>query len=441
MSRVLVTGGAGFIGSHVVDRLIAAGHEPVVLDVRPSPHHTPREATTVLADVCDLAAVRRAMRGCDAVAHLAAAADVGEVEAEPATAEQLNTRGTLNVLQAARELGVRRVVYASTIWVYSGVEAESADEDTPLPPPAHLYTATKLAGELYCRSYGELYGLETTILRFGIPYGPRARSAAVLPIFVGKALSGEPLTVAGTGEQTRRFVYVEDLAEGVALAIDAPAAGGRTYNLVGDEDVSVKQIATTVRDLVGDAEVVHVPGRNGDFRGVAVSSERAECELGWKARTCFREGAGRYVDWHVRQAEAPAPEPVVPVATKPVRENPLRLGNTLVVAIVALFAGAIAGALARVEALSDPASFIGTMVLLGVPVALLAGVDWARDRRRSGLVVVAMLGGALAIAVAYPSTVWVVHAARQHAWLLLGAATAALAVAGAGMRAAGANER
>jgi UDP-glucose 4-epimerase len=412
MSRVLVTGGAGFIGSHVVDRLSAAGHEPVVLDVRPY-----GDATTVIGDIRDLESVRRAMRGCDAVVHLAAAADVGEVEADPASAEQLNSRGTLNVLQAARELEVRRVVYASTIWVYSAIEDGTADEETPLPPPPHLYTATKLAGELYCRSYGELYGVETTILRFGIPYGPRARPAAVLPSFVGRALAGEPLTVAGTGEQTRRFVYVEDLAEGVVLALDSERAAGRTYNLVGDEDVSIKEIATTVCELVGDAEVVHVPGRNGDFRGVAVSGERAAAELGWQARTSFAEGARRYVAWHREQAAAP-----------PAPSRRRRYGPSLGVALVALLAGALAAALARVEALSDPASFVGAMVLLGVPVGLLAGVDWSRDRRRAALVVVTMLVGALAVAIAVPGTVAVIHLAREHVWLMLAGATAAVAV-------------
>ena len=421
MSRVLVTGGAGFIGSHVVDRLRSAGHRPVVLDVRPFPYG---DVETVIGDIRDLESVRVAMRGCDAVAHLAAAADVNEVEADPAAAENLNARGTLNVLQAAREHGVRRVVYASTIWVYSAVDAPTADEETPLPAPEHLYTATKLAGEMYCRSYAELYGLETTILRFGIPYGPRARPAAVLPAFVGRALAGEPLTVAGTGEQTRRFVYVEDLAEGVVLALDSERAAGRTYNLVGDEDVSIKEIATTVCELVGDAEVVHVPGRNGDFRGVSVSSERAEAELGWRARTSFRDGARRYVEWHRAHDSAPVPASLSAVASSRRR----RVGSSLGIALVAIVAGAIAAALARVESLSDPASFLGTMVLLGVPVALLAGVDWSRDRRRSVLVVVAMLAGALGVAVASPGPMAVVHLARAHVWVLLAAACTALAV-------------
>jgi UDP-glucose 4-epimerase len=429
---VLVTGGAGFIGSHVIDRLLAAGHEPVVLDLRRSPYHDGRDVETAIADVRDPASVRRAMRGCDAVMHLAAAADVGQVESEPARAEQLNSRGTLNVLQGARDARVDRVVFASTIWVYSSVADGVVDEDTLLPPPAHLYTATKLAGELYCRAYSELYGVPTTILRFGIPYGPRARPAAVLPAFVNRALAGEPLTVAGTGEQTRRFIYVEDLAEGVVLAL-SPAAAGRTYNLVGAEDVSVLEIATAVSELVGDTPIVHVPGRTGDFGGVAVSAERAARELGWRPCTSFREGAGRYVEWHRRQRRAPAE----PAAAAAPLARLWRVGQSLGIGLVALLAGVLAAALARVEALSDPASFVGTMVLLGVPVALLARIDWARDRRRAALVVSAMLAGAGLVAVIWPGTVAVVHLARGHVTLLVLAAAAATAVLAArGRRAA-----
>ena len=136
---------------------------------------------------------------------------------------------------------MQRLVYASTIWVYGNAPGpEPHDEDTPLVLPPHLYTATKLAGEMYCRSYDVLYGLPTTILRFGIPYGPRARPAAVVPAFIAKAQAGTPLTIAGDGSATRQFVYVEDLAEGVVAAL-APEAAGRIYNLVGDELVSVRR--------------------------------------------------------------------------------------------------------------------------------------------------------------------------------------------------------
>ncbi|MEA2171376.1 MAG: UDP-glucose 4-epimerase, partial [Solirubrobacteraceae bacterium] len=292
MTRVLVTGGAGFIGSHVVDKLRDAGHEPVIYDMRPSPWHD--DVDFVRGDLADTDRLAEALAGCGAVAHLAAAADVDAVTKDPQGAEATNARGTASVLEAARRAGVDRVLYASTIWVYSDVDTAAVDEDCPLRPPSHLYTATKLAGELYCHSYSELYDVDYTILRFGIPYGPRARPAAVVPAMVGRALAGEALTIAGDGLQTRRFVYVEDLADGVVRAL-APCAVNRVYNLVSDEDVSIKRVAETVCSVVGDARIEYTPGRSGDFGGVVVSGDRARDELGWTASTPFEEGVRRYV--------------------------------------------------------------------------------------------------------------------------------------------------
>ncbi len=333
--KALVTGGAGFIGSHVVDRLLAEGHEARVFDLLPWAYDARAGCEAVVGDLLDPDVLRNAAEGCDVIVHLAAAADVGLVAKDPAGSEMLNARGTLNVLQAARETGAR-VVYASTIWVYSDVVESEVDEDSQLALPSHLYTATKLAGEMYCRAYEQLYEVPTTILRFGIPYGPRARPAAVLPIFVNKALAGEPLTIAGDGMQTRRFVYVEDLADGVVSAL-APEAIGRVYNLVSDEDTSVVDIAEAVRAAVGDIEITHVEGRSGDFAGASVSGERAARELGWRARTPFAEGVERYVAWHREQAAeaaavaaaaaVPAPVVVTP-APAPRRAEP-RLGLTL----------------------------------------------------------------------------------------------------------------
>jgi UDP-glucose 4-epimerase len=300
--RVLVTGGSGFIGSHVVDKLRARGHTPVIYDLRPSPWHEDAGPETVLGSITDREALERALHSCDAVAHLAAVADVNDVHAAPEDAERVNARGTVAVLEAARRAGVKRIVYASTIWVYSDCAEEEVDEDTLLPPPSHLYTSTKLAGELYCKAYQELYGIDYTILRFGIPYGPRAREAAVIPAFVGKALRGEPLTLAGDGGQSRRFVYVEDLADGVALGLDEIATN-RIYNLASDENVTIKQIAENVKDLLGNVEIVHTPARPGDFGGKVVNSERARLELGWTAATPFHEGVRRYVEWRLAQAE------------------------------------------------------------------------------------------------------------------------------------------
>lgn len=399
MSRVLVTGGAGFIGSHVVDKLIAAGHEPVIFDLHPSSHHS--DVETAIGDMCTLDDVLRAAEGCDAIAHLAAAADVGEVQQDPLGSERLNARGTVNVLEAARRLEIGRVVYASTIWVYSDVEADAVDEATALAPPAHLYTATKLAGELYCRSYRELYGVESTVLRFGIPYGPRARPAAVIPIFVRKALGGEPLTLAGGGLQTRRFVYVEDLAEGVVAGL-APVAANRTYNLVGDEEVTILQIAERVRDEVGDVELVVTEGRAGDFRGAEVSGARARLELGWSASTSFAEGLRRYVAWHRSaystegQAALRAGPPARSAAAAdalarrrlPVRRVLRDVALVLVGAVAAVFA-ALAGS-ALLDGTVDVSHYarehlFWTIVVLGVAAVMTARAvgAWRRAVERA----------------------------------------------------------
>ena len=303
--RVLVTGGAGYVGSHVVDRLRARGHEAVIFDLVHSRHHPPGEIPTVIGDLTDRQMTRRAVRGCDAVIHLAAVADVADVVADPVRADRVNVHGTQMILEAARHEDIPRVLYGSTVWVYAASAAvDGIDEESELGLPSHLYTATKLAGEMYCRSYNELYGGAHTILRFGIPHGPRSRAAAVVAAFVGRALRGEALTIAGDGRQTRQFVYVEDLAEGVVAAL-SDAAAGRIYNLVGDEEVSIRRIADTVRELVAEVPIVHGPERPADAHMGRVSGARAAAELGWQPTTSFDEGVRRYVDWLTVTSDSP----------------------------------------------------------------------------------------------------------------------------------------
>lgn len=299
--KVLVTGGSGFIGSHVVDKLREKGVRVRIYDLLMPDFRDVREDRQDIeyyqGSILDLNALRFALCGVDVVMHLAAIADVKDVYEDPYYSESINVRGTLNVLEAARKTGVKRVIYGSTTWVYSEAEANEVNEATPLHSPHHLYTATKLASEYYCQSYSKLFGLEITILRYGIPYGPRARDAAVIPIFVKKALNGEPLTIAGDGSQFRKFVYVEDLAEGNALALQK-IAENKIYNLDGKEKITIKQIAETIKKIVGNVKIEYTASRPGDFSGKEVSSELAEREIGWEPKVDFEEGVRRYISWY-----------------------------------------------------------------------------------------------------------------------------------------------
>lgn len=298
--RVLVTGGSGFIGSHVVDELRDRGVTVRVFDMV---YPTWRDDIEFYkGSILDLEDLHMAMNKVDAVIHMAAAANVNEIEKEPHRSENINVRGTMNVLEAMRRGGVDRMVYASTTWVYSDVEDEEVDETTALQAPSHLYTATKIAGEHYCKAYRELYDLDTTIVRYGIPYGPRARPAGVIPIFTRLALDGEPLTIEGDGTQYRKFVYVEDLARGTVKAL-RPDAKNKIYNLDGDEKVTINQIAETVQEVVGDVEITHEEARAGDFGGKEVDSTRARKELGWEPTVPFEEGLRRYIEWYQEEQE------------------------------------------------------------------------------------------------------------------------------------------
>jgi len=296
--KVLVTGGSGFIGSHVVDKLKDKGVDVRVFDATMPNFRS--DVEYYQGSILDLSSLSFAMNGVEAVMHLAAVADVKDVFNDPHYSEAINVRGTINVLEGARRAKVKRVIYGSTTWVYSDAATDQVDETTPLHAPSHLYTATKLAGEYYCKTYSKLYDLEVAILRYGIPYGPRARDGAVIPIFVRRALSGEPLTIAGDGSQFRKFVYVEDLAEGNVLALKS-IAKNKIYNLDGKDRITIKQIAETIKDILGDVKIESVPARPGDFSGKEVSSELVKKELGWEPKISFKEGVRRYIEWYKKR--------------------------------------------------------------------------------------------------------------------------------------------
>jgi len=294
--RVGVIGGAGFIGSHVVDKLLEAGHDVTVFDImRP---HRP-DVRHVVADILDASRTTVALAGrYDALYLLAAVSDVNDVFHIPVESAQVNIMAVAHVLEAARRTGAARVILASTTWVYALAEPDDVDEETPLHPDRvnHIYTASKLSAEMLCHAYHTLYGVDMTILRYGIPYGPRARLGTVLANFVSKALKGEPITIQGDGRQWRSLVAVEDLAIGNVVALQS-AAKNQTYNLDGPERVEIRRVAEKVRQFFPEVEIQYADGRRGDLPPKVVSSQKAFAHLGWKPQIGFEEGAERYVKW------------------------------------------------------------------------------------------------------------------------------------------------
>jgi len=294
--RVGVIGGAGFIGSHVVDKLLEAGHDVTVFDImRP---HRP-DVRHVVADILDASRTTVALAGrYDALYLLAAVSDVNDVFHIPVESTQVNIMAVAHVLEAARRTGAGRVILASTSWVYALAEPDEVDEETPLHPDRinHLYTASKLSAEMLCHAYHTLYGVDMTILRYGIPYGPRARLGTVLANFVSNALRGQPITIQGDGRQWRSLIAVEDLAVGNVAALQN-AAKNQTYNLDGPERVEIRRVAEKVRQFFPEVEIQYTDGRRGDLPPKVVSSQKAFAHLGWKPQIGFEEGAERYVKW------------------------------------------------------------------------------------------------------------------------------------------------
>ena len=299
MVRSLVTGGSGFIGSHVVDALRNAGHEVIVFD-----RERPRAQLDVefyAGELSDLDAVCRATEGVDYVHHVAAVSNVNHAFERPIECVETNVLGSVHVLEAARRANVRRVMFASTVWVYNAAREPHVNEDSPLymPGPGHIYTSSKIACELMFHDYAALYKIPITVFRYGIPYGPRMRAELLIPIFLKRALSGEPLLIAGDGMQARNFVYVEDVARAHVLGL-ADACESQIVNLDGAHAVSVLEVARKVRDLVGaHVSIEHTPGRPGDYVGKHVSLDKAQQLMGWSPSTAFDEGMRRTFSWYM----------------------------------------------------------------------------------------------------------------------------------------------
>jgi UDP-glucose 4-epimerase len=304
--RCVVTGGAGFIGSHLVDRLVADGHDVAVLDdlstgCLENLARSFDRVRFVRADVRDRSALAEAMRGAEVVFHQAALAAVARSVDRPEHVHAVNVDGTLRVLVAARDARVRRIVFASSSSVYGDAASAAKHEDLPVAPLSP-YAATKAAGESYLQAFQATYGLEGVALRYFNVYGdrqsPRSTYAAVVPLFLDALRTGRAVRVFGDGRQTRDFTYVGDVVDAVVLAAVAPPpATGRPINVAGGRPASVLELASTLAEVLGSPlRLEHAPARRADVRHSCADVGRARDVLGWTARTDLRRGLERTVE-------------------------------------------------------------------------------------------------------------------------------------------------
>ncbi len=302
MSRFLVTGGAGFIGGHIVELLVSEDHDVVVFDDfstgREENLAAVRERVHVIpGDIRDLRALRGAMAGVEHVIHHAAEISVVKSLEDPGFVHEVNVTGTLNVLIAAKEEGARRVVLASSSAVY-GDTGRTPQSETLCPDPLSPYGASKMAGEHYASVFHHLHGLETVRLRYFNVFGPRqnpkSQYAAVIPKFIDRILRGQELHIYGDGEQTRDFVYVGNVARANLLACLAPGAPGQVFNIAGGQAISVNELAERLKKLAGrEVEVVHDEPIVGEIRYSLSDISRAREVLGFEPEVGFDEGLQR----------------------------------------------------------------------------------------------------------------------------------------------------
>jgi UDP-glucose 4-epimerase len=299
MPKVLVTGGGGFIGSHLARALLEQGHSVRILDNFSTGRRSnlavlDDEAEIVEGDIQSYERASRAVSDCEFVMHQAALPSVPRSIQDPLTSNATNVIGTLNVLLACRDHGVGRVILASSSSVYGANPKLPKHEDDPTLPISPYATA-KLAGENYARSFHQVYGLETVALRYFNVFGPRqdpnSEYAAVIPRFIRRLAEGEPPVIFGDGEQSRDFTYVDNVVQANLRAMDAASVAGQTFNVACGERASLNELCSLLREIVDcDVASEHAPGRAGDVRHSLADITKARQALGYEPDIGFRRG-------------------------------------------------------------------------------------------------------------------------------------------------------
>jgi len=302
MALCLVTGGAGFIGSHTVDALLDRGDHVRVLDNFSSGHRdnlvdVQDRIDIIEGDIRDKATVQKAVKDVELIFHLAGMASVPKSMKDPLAAEAINARGTLDLLVAAQKAGARRLIFSSTCAVY-GDDPTLPKIEIQRPIPKSPYAVAKLAAEGYCQVFNESFGLETAILRYFNVYGPRQDPSSpysgVISIFVDKMSRGQSPTIFGTGEQTRDFVYVSDVVQANLLAGNVPGAVGRIFNIGRGQQISINQLFQHLNDLLQtNIKAINAPARNGDIQHSCTDPSQASQVLGWQTQVSFEQGLRR----------------------------------------------------------------------------------------------------------------------------------------------------
>lgn len=310
--RALVTGGAGFIGSHLASRLLRDGYEVRILDnfstgARSNLAAMSDSVEIVEGDIQSYERAHNAVQGCEVVFHLAALPSVPRSIQDPLTSTAVNVIGTLNVLLAARDSGVRRVVYASSSSTY-GTDATLPKREGGPSMPISPYAVAKLASEGYCRSFSEVYDLETVALRYFNVFGPRqdplSQYAAVIPRFITALLENRRPVVFGDGEQSRDFTYIDNVVEANLLAADAADVSGQMFNIACGEVISINRLLEDLRRILGsDVEPTYLESRPGDVKHSLADISQAKEQLGYQPSIAFDEGLRRTIE-HLQEEAA-----------------------------------------------------------------------------------------------------------------------------------------